>query len=484
MKIDTLLESIEQILENIQNQTEIPKEDWITTLNNVTDLISQSLEINETVNAEQSQTLTKLSVDVLDILINQPVLEKLSIKEQVRSSSAILGSVEHLSVLLNIKQDENFNYKGNLSNIELQTKRVTVENNSLIFFDFKDFTIELNSTSLNYTYDKIITSTATTIRKLSDYISEEENVLVYSQILSLVIGDETKNVNLSDGQFVKFKTPFRDGKKLYFGAKVRCSYWDFENLAWSQTGCNNFEDESNRKSSTCTCNHTTNFAVLIDVNNQELNEGPKNILSYVSSSFTILCSACAIYILFKKSNRNSFDFTKKRLKDKSNRAKINLHIAFWLIASHLLVVLTLDQDGIIYSHFKNDSLNDSRHAFKYENWEMFYCSASSLLLLYCLLTTFSVMLLINYHLYKSIAKPISRFHFKKYLIAVYLYPLIIVLGSVFYIYLIELAQDELNNLFDDDLYFDKIWNFLPRFFNFTDTNKWKRTAKSLYGDYL
>lgn len=476
LKIDTLLESINEIYENIKNEIDIQKETWIITLNNVTNIISQSLEINNTVTVVNSKSLTNVSVDVLDILINQPkVWNDLELKEQIRSSSAILGSIEHLSVLLNLNQIDNFNAIGKYNNIELKTKKMKVEIDNLVFFNFKDFTIEFSSTAFNNSIGMNITSTAATIRNLSSYTSEVENVLVYSRILSLVVENKTGTVNLSDGQYVKFKAPFCNKKKLIFGSKVRCSYWDFEHLTWSTDGCEYLESQSSRRSSTCQCNHTTNFAVLIDVNNEETDDLTKSILSYTSSGFTILCAASSIYALFKQTDRNIFDFQKKRLKGKSNRAKINLHIACWLIASHLLVLFTLDQNGIIFKHLEDSSQLD-------KGWKTLYCSVSSLLLLYCLLTTFSIMLLINYHLYVSIVKPISRFQFKKFFIAAYLYPVVIVLASVLYIYLIELVKFE--NLFDQGFSWKKIWKFMQQFFNFTDTQRWEKTAQSLYGNFL
>ncbi len=261
---------------------------------------------------------------------------------------------------------------------------------------------------------------------------------MYSQILSIVVEDKTGTVHLNSGQFVKFYARFQSGKKLYFGDKVQCSFWHFNNLSWSNEGCEHLEGESSRYDSTCKCNHTTNLAVLIDVNNQETDENTKAVISYISSSFTILFASYAVYVLYQQTDKSSFDFRRKRLKDKSNRAKINLHIAFWLIVSHLLVVLTLDQDGILFRQFENWKPENQTES----ELKVLYCGISSLVLLYSLLTTFSVMLLINYHLYKTLSNTIMYFNLKKYLLVAYLYPAVIVLLSILGIYFIELSALE------------------------------------------
>ncbi len=389
----------------------------------------------------------------------------------------MLYSIEHISVLLNLKEMPDFNFTGKYGNIELQTKLSSVEIDQLISFDFKVFRVEFNSTAFNHSLGETnIASTAAIVKNISNRTTDiTENKHVYSQILSIVVEDKTGTVHLNSGQFVKFYARFQSGKKLYFGDKVQCSFWHFNNLSWSNEGCEHLEGESSRYDSTCKCNHTTNLAVLIDVNNQETDENTKAVISYISSSFTILFASYAVYVLYQQTDKSSFDFRRKRLKDKSNRAKINLHIAFWLIVSHLLVVLTLDQDGILFGHFETPEHH--QNALK-----MLYCGLSSLVLLYSLLTTFSVMLLINYHLYKTLSKTIMYFNLKKYLLIAYLYPAVIVLLSILGIYFIELS--ELENPLNGGLNFANIWTAIISFLDVTNGGKWRRTIQSLYGQFL
>lgn len=42
-----------------------------------------------------------------------------------------------------------------------------------------------------------------------------------------------------------------------------CVYWDLELMEWSQTGC--YLVLANDTHGICTCNHLTNFAILMDI---------------------------------------------------------------------------------------------------------------------------------------------------------------------------------------------------------------------------
>lgn len=171
---------------------------------------------------------------------------------------------------------------------------------------------------------------------------------------------------------------------LEFGSKPRCVFWNFQTSKWSGDGCWVDQSTSTRHITTCSCNHLTNFAVLMDVSGREKPSQAKSVLtilftviSIISLVLTILCfSIC------------------RELKNRRTTILINLCVV--LIIVDLLVLFGLDQ-----------TKHEVRHSYlslsenSYFSWQ-FICKTVSILLLYFLLATFSWMLMEGYHLYQMI----------------------------------------------------------------------------------
>src|SRR5699024_2679965 len=145
----------------------------------------------------------------------------------------------------------------------------------------------------------------------------------------IVIGtNRTGTVNLKPGHELRFSAKHHPGRRLIFGDRPQCTFWNASAFNWSSSGCEYAAGASSHEMSVCQCSHLTNFAVLIDINNQEVNDLWKAVLSYTASTLTIFFSIWAVIILIKQSSQSIFDPSKNTLKIRSNRAKINLHIAF------------------------------------------------------------------------------------------------------------------------------------------------------------
>ena len=93
---------------------------------------------------------------------------------------------------------------------------------------------------------------------------------------------------------------------------VECVYWDTEARGWNTTGCRIID--TSHTSTTCHCQHLTNFAVLMDINGVfsddsddisdettisannstiPITESYKNVLNYM----TLICSTISIIFL-------------------------------------------------------------------------------------------------------------------------------------------------------------------------------------------
>ena len=228
-------------------------------------------------------------------------------------------------------------------------------------------------------------------------------------------------------------------------------------MVWHTTGCWYSETidttgHLDRTYSICKCNHTTNFAVLVDITNSEIRDDAKNILTIISSLTTIFCSLGAIYFIRRQTSNSMYNFEKNKLKMQSNRSRLNLRISIFLIASHLLVLLVMDRT----------------------EWGLF-CGFSALALLYFLLTTFTFMLMLSVHLYMSTSKKFlfSVFTFRSLSIIAYIGPLFIVLFSMLYVNYIESPKimDSGNDNDNDTESEINEW-------------QWRKTINSMTGPYL
>ena len=79
-----------------------------------------------------------------------------------------------------------------------------------------------------------------------------------------------------------------------------CVYWDTLELAWSDKGCT--LDSYDINATVCSCNHTTSFAVIFDINGSLANLSPKalkalDILSIVLCSVSCFCCLTTVIIL-------------------------------------------------------------------------------------------------------------------------------------------------------------------------------------------
>ncbi|CAG2188565.1 unnamed protein product [Mytilus edulis] len=71
--------------------------------------------------------------------------------------------------------------------------------------------------------------------------------------------------------------------------KISCGYWNFSSRSWTYDGC--YLKMSDSKVSTCTCNHLTNFAILMSPSDVEISDANKKaleIITFVGCGLSIL----------------------------------------------------------------------------------------------------------------------------------------------------------------------------------------------------
>jgi latrophilin 1 len=73
---------------------------------------------------------------------------------------------------------------------------------------------------------------------------------------------------------------------------AKCVFWDIERREWSQQGCETLW--TNETHTNCKCNHLTNFAILMDINDTPLsrsNELALRVITFVGCTISIICLA-------------------------------------------------------------------------------------------------------------------------------------------------------------------------------------------------
>ncbi|KAL8588189.1 hypothetical protein ACOMHN_063585 [Nucella lapillus] len=113
---------------------------------------------------------------------------------------------------------------------------------------------------------------------------------------------------------------------------ARCVFWDPAISEWSSQGCRRVDGQSGARTTTCQCDHLTNFALLMDVYGQGgwLSEKDRKILSVISFI------GCGLSLLALLLTLLTYIFFRKLRRDNPSKILINLCIA--LLLSNLVYV--------------------------------------------------------------------------------------------------------------------------------------------------
>ncbi|XP_017837235.1 latrophilin Cirl isoform X1 [Drosophila busckii] len=116
-----------------------------------------------------------------------------------------------------------------------------------------------------------------------------------------------------------------------------CVFWNYIDHAWSANGCN--LESTNRTHSVCSCNHLTNFAILMDVVDEHQHslftmfDGNMRIFIYISVAI------CVVFIIIALLTLKLFN----GVFVKSARTSIYSNIYICLLATELLFLLGIEQ---------------------------------------------------------------------------------------------------------------------------------------------
>jgi len=107
--------------------------------------------------------------------------------------------------------------------------------------------------------------------------------------ITRIINSETIGVLLNRERYTPLSEPIEFTLKHLITDNVtnaKCVFWDIERKDWSEQGCHTIS--SNETHTTCSCNHLTSFAILMDINNTHVSTINKLKLPSLVNSIKLL----------------------------------------------------------------------------------------------------------------------------------------------------------------------------------------------------
>ncbi|KAI4900826.1 hypothetical protein NFI96_024928, partial [Prochilodus magdalenae] len=336
-------------------------------------MLSRAAEMPTTGNQSHStaHTLSRSFMGLADALISQENANKWQdIREVVNGPMAVVQTIDRMVTNLSpLLLGDTDSVQIHLSNIRLQVQQKDVsESTGGSEFCSSDWTnvtdldcISVPPQSMQELHSngfRKVTVLSTWYSSLKPHMNQEENITVAPTItdsslkyLGTVLGSSViSSAVMGDGQLislgVRFKLQHRTQNASGMSYKPICAFWDFSLMpedggGWSTEGCEVIT--VHQDSTSCYCNHTTNFALLLqiyDVQWSQENEKGLQVLSFIGCGVS-LCGLTFTFILFiavgvPKSDRTTVH---KNLIVALALAQLLLIFSYWASANQELCLL-------------------------------------------------------------------------------------------------------------------------------------------------
>lgn len=412
-----LIDQIEGLIDKIANHTDQVN---MTTVEAAVNLTSRSF--NNVIESDKtwremnsSQRTTSLSTM---LRTNENVARLVNVKQQSEGRVIVLEDVATVANNNNSNNESMLDIR--LSSFAFSSRLFTISADQHIEFDFGRVQVSLSLDSLpseivwlvGDNNNATVSASLAMMANMSSYLTEHDQATYNTPLISLVVGEHVHSINLTGPESLAVR--FVHDHKSYFGERTRCVFWDFEDQAWSAEGCHFRRNRSNRFTTLCECDHLTSLTVLVDITNSERPSTSKSILTIVILVISIVFTSLALVLAFRY-NKKTFTVNEDRSRSKKNRFWISINLMVWLMVSHLLILVGLDRT-------ENEAV----------------CESISIVLLFALLTTFTMMMMYSINLCWS-TQNIFKTNFKvsHYLLVGYILPVIIIGFAILLVFLVE-----------------------------------------------
>ncbi|XP_033110354.1 adhesion G protein-coupled receptor E3-like [Anneissia japonica] len=150
-------------------------------------------------------------------------------------------------------------------------------------------------------------------------------VAVKTSVVSFSIIPES---NVQVDANIKFSIPHKQ-----ITEKVFCMFWDMYTMVWSDKGCQ--VTNASQTETSCVCNHTTSYSVLVQVTDDEVSSSNDVTLTLLSQVLLIISTVALILGVF-------ILFCLRGLCD-CVRTSIHKHLMITLVMSHMLFLTGIEK---------------------------------------------------------------------------------------------------------------------------------------------
>ncbi|XP_073675582.1 adhesion G protein-coupled receptor D2 [Garra rufa] len=318
--VSHLLNVSEQVV--LKEQKQLENRDMVSLMH----VLSRAADLPSTANHSHhdAKKLSQSFITIADSLISQDNVSKWnSIKEVVKGPMAVIQTVDRMVINLNsLLMDDTDSVQIHSDNIKMQVQQKLLSEDSHISafcgLDVGDHDCisvpAENMKELQNNGYKRVTLLNTWYSSVKCLSEREENITLspivsdgsYKNMKTVLGSSIISSTVLADGQPISMAINFTLQHRIQnssMNLKPLCSFWDFdlttEGGGWSTKGCSVNYKQNN--STSCSCNHTTNFALLLQISdadtNLEKHKTGLQIFSLIGSGVS-LCGLIFTFILF------------------------------------------------------------------------------------------------------------------------------------------------------------------------------------------
>ncbi|XP_016384428.1 adhesion G-protein coupled receptor D2-like [Sinocyclocheilus rhinocerous] len=347
--VSRLLNVSEQVV--LKEQKQLEDRDMLSLMH----VLSRAAHLPSTDNHSRrdAESLSQSFITIADSLISQDNASKWnSIKEVVKGPMAVIQTVDRMvSNLKSLLMDDTDSVQIHSNNIKLQVQQKLLSESSHVSAfcgldagnrDCISVPAENMKELQNNGFNEV--TLLNTWYSSVNCLSEREENITLSPIVSdgshrhlrTVLGSSViSSTVLADGQPISMAMNFRLQHRIQNSSQNLtpiCSFWDFDLMpdrgGWSTKGCTFISSLNN--STSCSCNHTTNFALLLQISEVQRNEDETGlqIFSLIGSGVS-LCGLIFTFILFVAVGV-----------PKSDRTTVHKNLIVALVVAQLLLIFS------------------------------------------------------------------------------------------------------------------------------------------------
>ncbi|KAM5181960.1 adhesion G-protein coupled receptor G7 [Mantella aurantiaca] len=377
--------------ENITNAIRIVN--WLLTVPNATEDVGQSAvaTVSQILNANDTEfKKDEVQVNEAEILTRQ--MEAYSLNNVNDTLSVVQQSVAVEKRTLSARNQSGIHFmslKGLPGNDDLIPNRIIVDNNTSEFV--------VNETADVQIFIKPVESAEDDLA-VGFVLYQNDNLFKSRHKRALTYRKRVISANISNGIHANVEFSFSQRSDPgYSLVQYACVYWDYDKSEWNTTGCEKLSSLNDTSPLRCVCNHTTNFAVLMNFR-ENITHPELDIVSTTGCILSMVGLATTIiFMLYAR-------LSKEGKKEKEKQPWLIINFCTALLIFYIIFIGTMEYP---ISKQEDSNTGESSNAFlpdELDNPPQPLCAALAVLLHYFLLASFTLTAMWSAEMYVRLIK--------------------------------------------------------------------------------